>query len=126
MPLYVLSKSKRLRSLRSQICLYGPNQTMSCEDSLTGLLPIPGQLKDSPTRELSSVIVCYLMMAGREGHRLELFCCHYSSLCQNKQKYHRYTNVDIVSAQFGVISTSPGSWVQGEPPISHSADIDWT
>ena len=80
--LYVLlSKSKRLRSLRSQICLYGPNQTMSSQDSLTGLLPIPGQLKDSPARELSSVIVCYLMMAGREGHSLELFCSHYSSLC---------------------------------------------
>ena len=89
--LYVLlSKSKRLRSLRSQICLYGPNQTMSSQDSLTGLLPIPGQLKDSPAREFSDSLLFNdgrQGEAGREGGaNMELFSYHYSSLCQNKQK----------------------------------------
>ena len=64
--LYVLSNSKRLRSLRSQICLYGPNQTMSWQDSETGLLPIPGQLKDSPAREFSDSL---LFNDGRQGGR---------------------------------------------------------
>ena len=106
MPLYVLSKSKRLRSLRSQICLYGPNQTMSSQDGLTG------QLKDSPAREISDSLLFNDGWGGREGLRLELFCCYYSSLCQNKQKYRRYTNVHIVSAQLtGVIGARPPTWV---------------